>query len=48
MREIEVFEVGCAERWGFEREMKYRIKCGWMQWREVSSVIYDKRIPIRL
>jgi hypothetical protein len=29
-------------------DAKYRIKCGWMKWREALGVLCDKRIPIRL
>jgi hypothetical protein len=33
---------------GLDEDVKHRIKCGWMKWREASGVLCDKRIPIRL
>ena len=33
---------------GFEEDVKNRIKCGWMKWREASGVLCDRRMPIRL
>jgi hypothetical protein len=33
---------------GFSIDIKHRIKCSWMKWREASGVSCDKRIPIRL
>ena len=30
------------------REVNYRIQCGWNNWRKVSGVICDKRVPVRL
>ncbi|XP_037800551.1 uncharacterized protein LOC119595496 [Penaeus monodon] len=30
------------------REIKHRIQCGWNNWRKVSGVICDKRVPIKL
>lgn len=33
---------------GFEENMKYRIKYGWMKKREASNVLCGKIIPIRL
>jgi len=32
----------------FDKDIMHRIKCGWMKWREASSVLCDRRIPIRL
>ena len=31
-----------------EKETNYRIQCGWNNWRKVSGMICDKRVPIRL
>jgi len=33
---------------GFDGDMIHMVKCGWMKWREVSGVLCDRRIPIRL
>jgi len=33
---------------GFGMDVKYRIKCGWMKWREAFGVLCDKRIPMTL
>jgi hypothetical protein len=33
---------------GFGMDVKLRIKCGWMKWREVSGVLVVKRIPMSL
>lgn len=33
---------------GFEEDIKYRIKCGWINWRETSAVLCDKKIPLKL
>lgn len=42
---LESFELkkGC-----FVKDVKYRVKFGWIEWREVSDISCDKRIPIRL
>jgi len=32
----------------FDEDMQRRIKCGWIEWREGSGVLCDKRIPTRL
>ena len=32
----------------FEEDMKHRVKCGWIKWREASGVLCDKRIPVWL
>jgi len=29
-------------------DVKHRMKCGWMTWREASGVLCDKIIPMRL
>ncbi|XP_063597217.1 uncharacterized protein LOC134773901 [Penaeus indicus] len=31
-----------------EKEVNFRIQCGWNNWRKVSGVICDKRVPVRL
>ena len=31
-----------------EKEVNHRIQCGWNNWRKVSGVICDRRVPIRL
>ena len=31
-----------------EKEVNYRIQCGWNNWRKVSGVICDRRVPVRL
>ncbi|XP_063591901.1 uncharacterized protein LOC134786959 [Penaeus indicus] len=33
---------------GMEREVNFRIQSGWNNWRKVSGVICDKRVPVRL
>ncbi|XP_063602488.1 uncharacterized protein LOC134778568 [Penaeus indicus] len=33
---------------GMEKEVNFRIQCGWNNWRKVSGVINDKRVPVRL
>jgi hypothetical protein len=33
---------------GFGMDVKHRVKCGWMKWRESSGVLCDNRIPMRL
>ncbi|XP_037779392.1 uncharacterized protein LOC119575931 [Penaeus monodon] len=30
------------------REIKHRIQCGWNNWRKVSGVVCDKRVPVKL
>ena len=29
-------------------EVNFRIQCGWNNWRKVSGVIYDRRVPVRV
>ncbi|XP_063598632.1 uncharacterized protein LOC134775104 [Penaeus indicus] len=29
-------------------EVNFRVQCGWNNWRKVSGVICDKRVPVRL
>lgn len=31
-----------------KREIAHRIQCGWNNWRKVSGVICDKRVPVKL
>ncbi|XP_063598192.1 uncharacterized protein LOC134774725 [Penaeus indicus] len=31
-----------------DRGVNFRIQCGWNNWRKVSGVICDKRVPVRL
>lgn len=33
---------------GLEEDMKHNIKCGYMKWKEVVGLLYDKYIPVRL
>jgi len=33
---------------GFDKDVKYRIRCEWIKGREMSGILYDKRIPMRL
>ena len=30
------------------KEVNYRIQCGWNNWRKVSGVICDRRVPVKL
>ncbi|XP_037789460.1 uncharacterized protein LOC119584914 [Penaeus monodon] len=30
------------------KEIKHRIQCGWNNWRKVSGMISDKRVPVKL
>jgi len=32
----------------FDKDVKCRIKCGWIKWKEASGVLCNKRIPMRL
>ncbi|XP_063854555.1 uncharacterized protein LOC135096746 [Scylla paramamosain] len=31
-----------------EKEVNFRIQCGWNNWRQVSGVICDRRVPVRV
>ena len=31
-----------------DEDLNYRIRIGWMKWRNISRVLYDRRIPIKL
>ena len=31
-----------------EKDINHRIQAGWMKWRSVSSVLCDKRVPLKL
>jgi len=33
---------------GFDKDVKHKIKCRWIKWREASGVLCDKKIPMRL
>ena len=33
---------------GMEKEVNFRIQCAWNNWRKVSGVVCDRRIPVRL
>ena len=33
---------------GIKEDVDYRIKAGWMKWKMTSSVLCDKRMPIKL
>jgi len=33
---------------GFKENMKHKIKCGRMEWKEALGALYDKNISIRL
>ena len=33
---------------GMDKEIKQRVQAGWKNWRSISCVICDRRIPIRL
>lgn len=49
--EIESFKyLGCIvqKNGGFVKNVKHRIKCEWIKWREVSGVLCDNKIPKRL
>lgn len=34
--------------WGFNADMKYKVKYGWTKWREALIVLCDEIFPIRL
>ena len=36
------------EAGGMVKEVNYRVQCGWNNWRKVTGVICDKRVPVRL
>jgi hypothetical protein len=31
----------------FDMDVKHRIKCGWMKWREASGILCDKRMRLK-
>jgi len=33
---------------GFDKDVKHRIRCGWIKWIEASGVLCDKIIPMKL
>ena len=37
-----------SEEGGCEQEVRQRIKAGWAKWRQVSGVILDKKVPMKL
>ncbi|XP_063598209.1 uncharacterized protein LOC134774743 [Penaeus indicus] len=42
------FGVMVEEDGSMGREIKHRIQCGWNNWKKVSGVICDKRMPVKL
>ena len=31
-----------------DEDVRYRISAGWLKWRQVSSILYDRRVPQKL
>lgn len=37
-----------GEKSSMEKEVNFRIQCRWNNWRKVSGMVYDIRVPIRV
>ena len=37
-----------SENGGSEEEVRHRVGAGWGKWREMSGIVFDKRMPIML
>ena len=48
VKEFKYFGSTVQESGDCEREVKKRIKAGWNEWRRVSGVICDRRLPARV
>ena len=48
VKEFKYLGSTVQESGGCEREVKKRVQAGWNEWRRVSGVICDKRLPTRV
>ena len=48
VKEFKYLESTMQESGGCESEVKKRVQAGWNEWRRVSAVIRDKRLPARV
>ncbi|XP_063586291.1 uncharacterized protein LOC134763659 [Penaeus indicus] len=48
LKRVKSFRSVVDETVGMERKVNFRIQCGWNNWKKVSGVICDKRVPVRL
>ena len=48
VKELKHLGSTVQENGGCEREVKKRVQAGWNEWRRVSGVICDKRLPARV
>ena len=48
IKEYKYLGLTVQESGGCEREVKKRVQAGWNEWRKVSGVICDRRLPARV
>ena len=48
VKEFKYLGSTVQESGGCEREVKKRVQAGWNEWRRISGVICDKRLPARV
>jgi len=51
VKEVERFKYSGSfvqKNWDFDEDMKNEIRYGWIMWREISDVLCNKRITMRL
>ena len=48
VKKFKYLESTVQESGGCEREVKKRVQAGWSEWRKVSGIICDRRLPARV
>lgn len=43
-----MYLIRLQKNFDFAEDMKHKIKCGWLKWKEAQGILYNKKIPIGL